>query len=319
MRPIVVSVGPLATATATKVAAAQRNYGVGGALALNGAASDAVATTVAASQSPGSAALTINGTRATGGVAYLGQGKYVYITSAGNDSGITWSVVGTVGLGNIVVRSTVAGTNAQVSATPVPYKTIISITPSGAVASSVTVGSYTKATLDVARRLLFTTTADESANIATITGTDWAGGPITENLTLVSGSTVASVLDYKTVEKVTMSAAAAGNISIGTNGVAASQWVRLDGWAPSYTSIQCNVSGTVNYTVQTSLDDPNNLIAPVSPGSMVWINTSDTSVVAATTSQQSNFLFMPLWARVLLNSGTGSVTATFQQSSNGPV
>jgi hypothetical protein len=51
----------------------------------------------------------------------------------------------------------------------------------------------------------------------------------------------------------------------------------------------------------------------------VWINSSDAAVVAANSSQQSNFLFTPRYARVLINSGTGTVTATFVQSSNGPI
>jgi hypothetical protein len=51
---------------------------------------------------------------------------------------------------------------------------------------------------------------------------------------------------------------------------------------------------------------------------MIWINSSDLAVVSANSSQQSNFLFTPKYARVLINSGTGTMTATFLQSSNGP-
>lgn len=95
--------------------------------------------------------------------------------------------------------------------------------------------------------------------------------------------------------------------------------VRFDDFAPSNISIQCSVTGTVNYTVQSSLDDPNDPFNPVAEGSMTWVDTSDTAVVSATATRQSNFLFAPKFARIKLNSGSGSVVATFLQSSNGPV
>jgi hypothetical protein len=52
---------------------------------------------------------------------------------------------------------------------------------------------------------------------------------------------------------------------------------------------------------------------------VVWVSSSDTAVVGATANQQSNFMFCPIYARILINSGTGSVAATFLQSSNGPI
>jgi hypothetical protein len=70
----------------------------------------------------------------------------------------------------------------------------------------------------------------------------------------------------------------------------------------------------VNYTVQSTLDDPNDPTNPVAVSSVVWINSSDAGAVAATTSIQTNFAYTPTYARVLLNSGTGSVTATFAQA-----
>lgn len=94
--------------------------------------------------------------------------------------------------------------------------------------------------------------------------------------------------------------------------------VRLDEWAPGQVGLQVNVNGTVNYTVQSSMDDPNSPTNPVALGSMTWIDSSDTNVVAATTAQQSNFMFAPIWVRIVLNSGNGTVTMTVVQYSNGP-
>ena len=108
------------------------------------------------------------------------------------------------------------------------------------------------------------------------------------------------------------------SVSDASGGAKYSSWVRFDDFAPSNISIQCNVTGTVSYTVQSTLDDPNDPFNPVDSASVVWVDTSDTAVVAASTTQQSYFLFAPKFARIKLNSGTGTVKATFLQSSNGP-
>jgi hypothetical protein len=108
------------------------------------------------------------------------------------------------------------------------------------------------------------------------------------------------------------------SVSDASGGVEYSRPVRFDDFAPSYISVQCVVSGTVDYTIESSLDDPNDPFSPVAEGSMTWVDSSDSAVVGATTTQQSNFLFAPRYARIKLNSGDGSVRATFLQSSNGP-
>ena len=107
-------------------------------------------------------------------------------------------------------------------------------------------------------------------------------------------------------------------VSDASGGVVYSQAFRLDDFAPSNISIQCNVTGTVNYTVQSSLDDPNDPASPIAAGSMVWVDSSDSNVVGATASKQTNFLFAPKYVRIKLNSGSGSVRAVILQSSNGP-
>ncbi len=109
------------------------------------------------------------------------------------------------------------------------------------------------------------------------------------------------------------------SVSDASAGVVYSRPVRFDDFAPSNISVQCVVTGTVSYTVETSLDDPNDPVSPVAFASMTWFPTSDTAAVNAIASVQSNFLFAPKFVRVKLNSGSGSVRATFLQSSNGPV
>ena len=79
---------------------------------------------------------------------------------------------------------------------------------------------------DAPRQVLITTTADETSKTFTIKGTDWAGSPISEVIAGVNNSTVASVLSYATVTSIVVSAALAGAVTVGTNGVASSPWVR---------------------------------------------------------------------------------------------
>jgi hypothetical protein len=74
-------------------------------------------------------------------------------------------------------------------------------------------------------------------------------------------------------------------------------------------SLQVTVSGTVNWTVQQTLDNPFTTAAPT------WFNHPDTSnMVAQTAGRQSNYGFVPAAIRLVVNSGAGSATLTIVQS-----
>lgn len=168
------------------------------------------------------------------------------------------------------------------------------------------------ATLDVARRVIFVSGGNDSGITFTITGTNWSGQIISETVTGANVGTANTVLSYKTVTSVTHTGSVAGTLTIGTNGVADSPWVRLDEYAFPQVSLQIDVTGTVNVTVQQSLDDPNtqtttnvNTATPiVTPAGMTWLNHPDANLVAATTSVQGNYAYTPLWVKLVLNSST---------------
>lgn len=113
MRPIVLQVGPL-------VAGAANN--------------------IAQSQSPGAGAITLNGSTVSGGVATLDTARRVIITSGGNDSAITFTITGTNWSGN-PISETLAGANIGAAQSVLDYKTVSSVTHSGSVAGTVTVGT----------------------------------------------------------------------------------------------------------------------------------------------------------------------------------
>lgn len=325
-RPIVVSVGPLAGASATQISLSQKAAGARN-LVLNGAAGSFSANSVCLSQTPGGAgALTLNGALASSvptgtAVAYLGQMQRIYITGGSDESGKTFTVLG-YGYGPsggpYAITETITGPNASVVSSTNTYYQIISITVSAGTAGAITVGNHNTATLDTGRRVLFTSGGNDSGITFALAGTDSTGNPISETVTGANAGTASSVLDYKTITSIRTSGAVATTVTVGTNGVAASPWVRFSDWnSGSQTTVAAVVSGTVNYDVQTSMDDPDWLYSGITPASMTWLASLDTAVVGATATKSSYFNYTPLFCRVLLNSGTGSVTMTVRQADNG--
>lgn len=340
-----VTVGPLVTAdddaaSISQTAAAAQN------LVINGAKASGtfVANSICASQTPsGASDLTINGTLAitnpvagAGGTAAAGGATVrfpvptrVYVTTAGDSSARTMTITGTVqsptsfGPG-AVVSETFNAPNTNTRASTNLYSTIISVSISGAATGAITVGHSGTATLDVARRIIITSGGNDTGITFALAGTDWNNNPITETITGASGAAASSVLSYKTVTSIRTSGAAATTVIVGTNTVADSPPVYFDRLAASApTAIQIDGAGTVNWTVRQTLNDPtvitNQLPTPTyqwSPSGINWVNHPDSALVASTTTTgvQGNYAYPPVMAKVVLNSGTGTVTASFVQA-----
>jgi hypothetical protein len=326
MRTTSVSITGL-SASATAVSASQAVPGAAAVVIDSTLSSGYSATSVATTtgNGAGTTAVTLNGALVTGGVAYLPVPKQIVLVSAGNDSAKTWTVRG-LGPDNYTAQSeTVTAANASRTATTKAFAQVTSVTLSSGSAGNVSVGVNGVATITQPRRISFTSGGADTGITFTITGTDVNGNTQSSTVTGASGAAAYSTLSYKTITSIIASGATATTLTVGTaadsisGGAASSRWVRFDNWAPSYISIQCTVSGTVNYTVQSSMDDPNAPINPPAASAVTWVNSSDADVVGATTTVNSNFIFAPVWARVVLNSGTGTVTAQFMQSSNVPL
>lgn len=170
------------------------------------------------------------------------------------------------------------------------------------------------ARLGAPRRVLFTTTANETGVTFTVSGTNLAGAALSETLPGVDNTTTYTNLDFYTVTRVTVNGTLSGNVTVGTNGIGGSPWVFLDPWALPNTALQLTVDGTIDYTVETTLDDPNSPTNPVAAEDMAWVPSNDPGVVGATTTRQSNLFFVPAYVRAKINSGSGSVTMTVIQS-----
>jgi hypothetical protein len=89
--------------------------------------------------------------------------------------------------------------------------------------------------------------------------------------------------------------------------------VRLDEWVGSPIAVQLVVNGTATYTLQGSLDDPNSPTNPVAPSAMNWASGIVANTTAATGNVDGVFIYFAPWVRVLLTSGSGSVTMTVIQ------
>lgn len=327
MRQVILTVGPLVAGSATKIAASQTVPGAQG-VVLNGSAGTVSAANVAASQSlSGAGPVTlINSSFVTGGpigglpTKTIGSGVWypqLYVTSAGNDSGITFTIQG-YNDALQVVSETITGSNTGVAGTKNRYCQLLKITASGATAGAITIGTFLPVVLDMPRQLSFVSGGDDSALKFTIKGLDADYNEVSEVLNGANGTAV-SALDYLVVTKVTTSAGTASTLTVGTNGVAHSGWARLDEWAYPNVSGECVVSGTVNYTVQTSYDDPNGYAGPVvTPYAMTW-DSAAAGIAGATATTNFSLSQSPLWFRTLLNSGTGSVTTSLIQNQVTPL
>jgi hypothetical protein len=313
MQAKTVSVGPITAAVPNQVCASQTPNA--GQIVINGAGATFSINNVAGAQDPAGAG---NLTLAAGAGSFGGP-RYVYVTSASNDTSITFTIYGYGANGGTLIE-TITGANTKASVTRNQFIGVTQVAVSGN-SGSVQVGSFASASFTggSTRQVTITTAADERTNTFVVTGTDSNGAVISETVAGPNATVATTVAYFRTVTSVTAANNAAGALTVGMTNTGSSPWVRFDDFAPSNISIQCDVSGTVTYTVQSSLDDPNDPFSPVAPSAMNWVNTSDANVVAATTTQQSNFLFAPKWARVLVTTtSTGSVNGMFLQSSNGP-
>lgn len=203
---------------------------------------------IALSQSPGTAALTLNGAAVSSGIATIDTataanqaiGRRVILTSGGNDSGITWTVVGTNSTGNRI-SDTFAGSNGGVAVSNLDFVTVSSITPSAAVATTAIAG---------------------------------------------------------------------------TNGVGASPWMLMNflGNSPMNIAMAVElVSGSANFTVQSTYDDPNNL----PPGVSQPLPFSSALINGASATCEGGFSMPIVAVRLLINSGTGALRARFIQAGVG--
>jgi hypothetical protein len=184
--------------------------------------------------------------------------------------------------------------------------------------------TLTGAVAPIARRVRLTYGSEGGARTLALTGKDAAGNTLQETLAVPSGAagTVDTVQDFVSVTK----AVPAGGgwtaaMMLGTSPVASSPWRRVtEHIAPVNISVNAVVSGTVNYSVEITNDEiepalPTSTVgAPYGPLGPIPRVPTPFPLPGALEAQSANatgLIAQPiLYWRLVLNSGTGSVTAT---------
>ena len=180
-------------------------------------------------------------------------------------------------------------------------------------------------TLDTLRQVLVTFGNETVARTVQISGTNSFGCAFSETVSVAAGAagTISTVNPFSTVTAVRVFAAWTTTMSVGTSAVATSEWQIVDIVRdPTQIRFRFNLSSataTVNYSLELTMDDPNNQInaSPVTVlDRYVPLNTKfnnpvvpyDDSTVSQKTVGMSYILDAPCFAwRLKVNSGaTGS-------------
>lgn len=137
-------------------------------------------------------------------------------------------------------------------------------------ATAMTLNGTLGTTLDYARIIGVYSGADVSSSAFTIVGTNANGQSISETIaTGPNASTVVSTKLYKTITSVTPSATVAQNVEVGTVATtlsAESQVIPLTSRCGVAPTIQVDVTGTINFSIQETFMDPQQ----TSTNSIVW-------------------------------------------------
>lgn len=149
----------------------------------------------------------------------------------------------------------------------------------------------------------------------TIVGTNGTGNVVTD-VAVGSAGAAQSNLDFVTVTSVTPVGGGLTGVTVGTNGVGSSPWVTFNfrGYSPMNVSAAIElITGAVNFTVQYTYDDPNNL----APGALFPEAINMAQITGASGSIDAAFTTPIVAVRLLINSGTGEVRTRFEQAGAG--
>lgn len=169
-------------------------------------------------------------------------------------------------------------------------------------------GVATLTSAGAARQVIITSASDDTGITFTLYGTNATGNPISESFAGASGGVATSTLYYRTITRIAASGATAGDITVGTNGVGVTRVANIDtALNPGNATVVINVTGTVNYTLQWTVDDIQ--------GTPAW--NSDPVLATVATSGSTSYAMPISGVRILVNSGTGAIAATLLQSGLG--
>lgn len=167
------------------------------------------------------------------------------------------------------------------------------------------------ATLSTPAFVTIKSAGDDSGITFTVVGTRPGGGTQTEVVAGVNTNTATSTLTFATVTSVTTSNSTASTVEVGNAQAGYTDWIPLDIYTPNQvTTISCNVTGTVNYSVQYTNEDPFDRSID-----QLVVSHPVAGLVGASSDQTGFTTTLMRAVRLLINSGSGSVRFTCVQQS----
>lgn len=200
---------------------------------------------------------------------------------------------------------------------PVADPNAIAVSQTPLIAGDLTL-TATPYVLNPPRNVTITSVGDDSGITFTVYGTTYGGIAISETLAGGNAGAVTTSLDFATVTQIAVSAATADAVEAGYAQSGGSRWVRMDSWATAQSVAQVTVDGTVTYSVQTTMNDPNDPTSPVAVTDVVWLDALDGNLVSESTSKSGVFAYTPTFVRLIGSGGDGTATLTIAQFSNAP-
>ena len=155
------------------------------------------------------------------------------------------------------------------------------------------------------RTVSLTSAGDNSGVNFTITGSRY-GRPIVEVIAGPNADTVETVNVFDTINSISVSAAVTA-VSVGTGTTGATNWFNSNYHRNVLgQTVQVIVTGTINYTYLTTLDDVDTNPTPTGFPTIV-------GMTAATTNQIGSYLSPARFSKISINSSnaTGALVATF--------
>ena len=181
---------------------------------------------------------------------------------------------------------------------------------SGAITLNGSLAAGGVATLTVPAYLTVFSEASAAVNFI-VTGTRPGGGEQIETLAVTASGTVTGSLAFATVTNVLASAPTSATISLGNAVTGYTDWIPLDIYTPNQvTTISAKTSGTVNYSVEYTNEDPFDRSIQ-----QLVVAHPNASLTAASGDETQFTTTLMRAVRLKVNSGSGSVRFTVVQQS----
>lgn len=262
---------------------------------------------IATSQTPTSAAaMTLDG---AGGTDYNDVGGVlINIYAAANDTGRSFTVVGTNADGKPISEAITGPGSGLITIGTTRFFSITSVTPDAATAGAIEIGSSGIVTFTTPQHITITSAADDSGDTFTVTGEDRYGNAMTEAITGGDTTTALGTSNFAKVYSVVSNGASSGNVSVGVNGLSEGPWMLLNYRGADFNvGIGCSISsgGGMTYAIQHTFT---NVLA----GGFVEddaVALTHSTLTGETTNQDGNYTNPPVAMRPQITAFTsGSLT-----------